>query len=198
MDNDTLNENLSVLKSAWSTPSSLDSRLVLFGANPDLVVMIVSPVSKKMKIIHSINNLGGSLTAPDNRLVGLVGMTAKVFPILISSNVIGTNLDIEVPLVSDIKTIQNEVDFSGLEFKSKGKYPGALFVLLPPFLAKVVIETTNHCPKFLFQEFIATIFSFEFQSPLGNELAWGKVDASFSFFGQLAKVNFKKHRSRAL
>ena len=111
MDNDTLNENLSVLKSAWSTPSSLDSRLALFGANPDLVVMILSPVSKKMKIIHSINNLGGSLTAPDNRLVGLVGMTAKVFPILISSNVIGTNLDIEVPLVSDIKTIQNEVDF---------------------------------------------------------------------------------------
>ena len=63
-DNDTLNENLSVLKSAWSTYSSLGPRLALFGANPDLVVMILSPVSKKMKINHSIKNLGGSLTEP--------------------------------------------------------------------------------------------------------------------------------------
>ena len=150
-DNDTLNENLSVLKSAWSTYSSLDSRLTLFGANPDLVVIMLSPVSKKMKIIHSIKTLGGSLTAPDNQLVGLVGMTAKAFPILISSDTIGANLDIEVPLVADIKAIQNDADFSGLEFKTKEKYSGAPFALLPPFFAKVVMETNNNCPKFLFQ-----------------------------------------------
>ena len=104
-DNDTLNENLSVLKSAWSTYSSLDSRLALFGANPDLVGMMLSPVSKKMKIIHIIKNLGGYLTAPDNQLVGLVGMTAKIFPILISSDTIGVNLDIEVPFVSNITLV---------------------------------------------------------------------------------------------
>ena len=75
-DNDTLNENLYILKSAWSTYSTLDSRLAFFGANPNLVVMMLSLVSKKMKIIHSIKNLGGSLTVPDNRLVQLVGMTA--------------------------------------------------------------------------------------------------------------------------
>ena len=71
---------------------------------------MLSPVSKKMKIIHSIKNLGGSLPVSDNQLVGVVGMTSKSFPILISSNTIGVNLDIEVPLVSDIKTIQNEVE----------------------------------------------------------------------------------------
>ena len=109
-DNEVLNQNQSALKLAWSTDSSLDSCLALFGANPDLVMMMLSPVSKKMKIIHSIKNLGGSLTEPDNQLVGLVRMTAKAFPILISSDTIGANLDIEVPLVSDIKTIQNEVE----------------------------------------------------------------------------------------
>ena len=132
-DNDTLNENLSALKSSWSTYSSLGPRLALFGANPDLVVMMFSPVSKKMKIIHSIKNLGGSLTEPDNQLVGLVGMTAKAFPILISSDTIGANLDIEVPLVADIKAVQSDANFSGLELKTKEKYSGAPFALLPPF-----------------------------------------------------------------
>ena len=118
-DNDTLNENLAALTSSWSVYSSLGPRLALFGANPDLVVMMLSPVSKKMKIIHSIKNLGGSLTEPDNQLVGLVGMTAKAFPILISSDTIGANLDIEVPLVADIKVVQSDADFSGLDIKTK-------------------------------------------------------------------------------
>ena len=180
-DNDTLNESLSVLKSAWSTYSSLDSRLALFGANPDLVGMMLSPVSKKMKIIHIIKNLGGYLTAPDNQLVGLVGMTVKAFPILISSYTIGANLDIEVPLVSDIKAIQNEDDFFGLEFKTKENYSGAPLALLPPFLAKVIMETKNYCPKFLFQEFMAAMFTFDLQSPLGNERVWGKSGCILQF-----------------
>ena len=173
-DNDTLNENLAALTSSWSVYSSLGPRLALFGANPDLVVMMLSPVSKKMKIIHSIKNLGGSLTEPDNQLVGLVGMTAKAFPILISSNTTGANLDIEVHLVVDIKAIQNDADFSGLVFKTKENYSGSSFALLPPFLAKVVMETKNHCPKFLFQEFMAAMFAFDLHSPLGNERAWEK------------------------
>ena len=127
-----------------------------------------------------------------------MGLTAKVFPILISSDTIGANLDIEVPLVSDIKAVQNEVDFSGLEFKTKEKYAGTHFALLSPFLAKVVMETKNHCPKFLFQEFMAAMFAFNLQSPLGNERAWKKVDAFFSFFGQLAKAYCKKHHLKLL
>ena len=142
---------MSALKLSWSTYSSIGPRFANFGANPDLVVMMLSPVSKKMKFIHSIKNLGGSLTEPDNQLVALVGMTAKAFPILISSDKIGANFDIEVPLVAGIKAIQNDADFYGLEFKTKEKYFGAPFVLLSPYLAKVVMETKNHCPKFLFQ-----------------------------------------------
>ena len=151
-----------------------DMLVPLERSHPALVVMMLSPVSKKMKIIHSIKHLGGSSTEPDNQLVGLVGMTAKAFPILISSNTTGANLDIEVHLVVDIKAIQNDADFSGLVFKTKENYSGSSFALLPPFLAKVIMETKNHCPEFLFQEFMAAMFAFDLHSPLGNERAWEK------------------------
>ena len=74
-------------------------------ANLDLVTTILSPISQKTKNIHSIKNLDGFLTVPNNQFVGLVEMTFKSFPILIPTNIIGTNLDMEVPLVSDIKTV---------------------------------------------------------------------------------------------
>ena len=48
-DNAVLNQNQSALKLAWSINSSLDSRLALFGANPDIVIMILSPSSRKLK-----------------------------------------------------------------------------------------------------------------------------------------------------
>ena len=149
---------------------------------------MLSPVSKKMKIIHSINNLGGFLTTPDNRLVGLVGMTAKSFPILISSDTIGANLDIEVPLVLDIKATQNEVDFSGLEFKTKEKYSGAPFALLSPFLAKVVMETKTHCQIFYSKNLWPSFLPSTFNLPWEMNVIGKKVDTSFSFFGQLANV----------
>ena len=149
---------------------------------------MLSPVSKKMKIIHSINNLGGSLTTPDNRLVGLVGMTAKSFPILISSDTIGANLDIEVPLVSDIKATQNEVDFSGLEFKTKGKYSGAPFALLPFLGQKWLWKPKPTVQIFYSKNLWPSCLPSTFNLPWEMNVIGKKVDTSFSFFGQLANV----------
>ena len=104
-NNNTLNEIFCFLKSALFTYSNLYSHLALFCANLDLVTMILSPILQKTKNIHIIKNLDGFITVPNNQFVGLVKMTFKSFPILIPTNIIGTNLDMEVPLVSDIKNV---------------------------------------------------------------------------------------------
>ena len=64
-----------------------------------------------MKVIHSVTDIGGSLTNPGNQVVGLVGMAAKNLPILISVDLIGANLDIDVPLVEEINLVRSKVDF---------------------------------------------------------------------------------------
>ena len=110
-DNAVLDQNQSTLKLVWSTDSSLNSHLALFGANPDIVVLMLSPISKKMKVIHSVTNIGDSLTNPGNQVVGLVGMATKAVLILISDESIGANFDIDVPLVEEIKLVRSEVDF---------------------------------------------------------------------------------------
>ena len=168
-DDEVLNQNQSALKLAWSIDSSLDSRLALFGANPDIVVLILSPISKKMKAITSVTNIGGSLTNPGNQVAGLVGMTAKAVPILIANDSIGANLDIDVPLVEEIKLVRSEVDFDQLDFRSSESYIGASFALLPPFLSKVVIETKDHSPASLFIEFMITMVTFDRENPSQDE-----------------------------
>ena len=108
------------------------SRFTLFGATLDIVMIILSPIFKMMKLIHSLTNIGGSLTEPGNRVVGLVGMVAESVPILISDQLVGTNLNIDVPFVKYIQLVRTKADFNGIEFKPSEKYLGTSFVLLPP------------------------------------------------------------------
>ena len=164
-DNDVLDQNQSALKSAWSTDSSLDSRLALFGANSDIVIMMLSPIGKKMKLIHSVTNIGGSLTNPGNQVVGLVGMAAKAVPILISEVSISANVDIDVPLVEEIKLVRSEADFASLDSKPSERYLGASFALLPPFLLKVVIETKDLSSAALFTDFTIEMVIFNCETP---------------------------------
>ena len=186
-DNEVLNQNQSALKLAWSIDSSLDSRLALFGANPDIVVLILSPISKKMKAITSVTNIGGSLTNPGNQVAGLVGMTAKAVPILIANDSIGANLDIDVPLVEEIKLVRSEVDFDQLDFRSSESYIGASFALLPPFLSNVVIETKDHSPASLFIEFMIAMVAFERENPSQDESAWTESGSILQFRWAVSK-----------
>ena len=84
-----------------------------------------------MKVIHSVTNIGGSLTNPGNQVMRLVGMAAKSVPILNSDDSIVTNLDIDVPLVKEIKLVRSEVDFDQLDFKPSERYLESSFALLP-------------------------------------------------------------------
>ena len=73
-------------------------------------------------------------------VVGLVEMTAKVIPIIISSQIIDVKPDINSLLVVDIKTVTSEAEFSDQCVLSKGKYLCVTFGLLPLFLVKIVVE----------------------------------------------------------
>ena len=187
-----LNQNKSALKLVWSIDSSLDSRFALCGANPDIVVLMLSPISEKMKVIHSVTNIGGSLTNPGNQVVGLVGMATKATPILISDDSIGANLDIDVPLVEDIKLVRSEVDFDQLDFdqldfKLSERYLGASFALLPSFHLKVVIETKYHSPASLFTVFMIAMVTFDREKPSQDESTWSESENSLQFLWAASK-----------
>jgi len=91
-------------------------------------------------------------------------MTSKAFPDP------GTNLDIELPLVGDIKEVKDGVGFMQLKIKTKEKYYGAPLVLLPPFLTKIAMETSNIPPTSLFTEFMVAMAIFNRENISGDEL----------------------------
>lgn len=132
-----------------------------FGANLDIVIMILFPISKKMKLIHSVINIGGSLTIPGNLVVRLIGMATTAVLIFISDQSIDANLNIDVHFVKDIQLVRSEADFDGLKFKPIKKYLDASFVLLPRFLTKVAIEIDDHSLLTLSTDTIVAMVDFE-------------------------------------
>ena len=78
------------------------------------MIMMISPISKQMKLIHNIPIIGSSLTVPGYRVTGVVEMSAQIIPILISDKLIGANMNIDVPFVKDVKLVRYETDFEGL------------------------------------------------------------------------------------
>ena len=139
--------------------------------------MMLSLIFKKMKLIHSVTNIGGSLTAPGNQVVGLVGMTAKVVPILVFDQSISANLNSDMPFVKYIPLVRSKADYDGLEFKPSEKYIGASFVLLPPFLTKVAIDTAA-----LFTKFMVAMIIFDRKNPPQDESTWTETGCSLQFF----------------
>ena len=171
-DNDVLNQNLSTLKSSQYIASNLDSCQAIFGANPDIVITILSSISKKMKLFHSVTNIGGSLTVPGNQMVELVGIAEKAVHILFSNESIGTNLNITGSFVKYIQLVRNEADFDSLELKPSEKHFGASFVLLSPFQTKVAIEIADNSLAILFTEFIVAVVIFDRENPSQDESVW--------------------------
>ena len=140
-----------------------------------------------MKVINSVTNIGGSLTNPVNQVMELAGIAAKAVPILISDNSIVTNLDIDVPLVEEIKLVRSKVDFDQLDFKPSERYLGTSFALLPPFLLKVVIETKDHSPASLFTEFMIAMVTFDREKPSQDDFAWSESGNILQFLWAASK-----------
>ena len=160
---------------------------MFFGANPDIVVLMLSSISKKMKVIHLVTNIGGSLTNPGNQLAGFVEMATKAFPIQISNDSIGANLDIDVPSVEEIKLVRSEVDFGQLDFKPSERYLGASFALLTFFLLKVVIETKDHSSASLFSEFIIAMITFDRDKSSQDDSVWTESGNILQFLWAASK-----------
>ena len=125
--------------------------------------------------------MGDSLTVPGKQVVGLVGMSAKTIPILISYKSIGANLNIDTPFVKCVNLGRCETDFEGLDFKTKEKYIGTSFALLPTILAKLVTESAYYSLAALFTEFMVAMVIFDREKLSVDKSFWIESDTILQF-----------------
>ena len=148
--NETSNRNLNVFSKAThitddSTPTSIINALT---DDIDIIIMIVAPVTRKIKLLHSPDNLGGTRIKPDNKFVALDGFTANATPIIIDESCITNTVELRTPAYTRMKTWQNIEDVTSSTAPTTGSinFKHASFVILPPFIANHIINIDTRDP----------------------------------------------------
>ena len=71
----------------------------------DAIILGISPVTKNIKLFHSLTNLGGTRVRKDNKIVALEGFGPTATSILLNEDEILSPLEVKVPTYSQLKSV---------------------------------------------------------------------------------------------
>jgi hypothetical protein len=151
VDNTAGNKNTSVFTEAWSPKKSLDQHFQTLTVDPDLV-LFATESNKKLLVLHSFKNAGGTLLQTEKKLMCLsgTGALATVFEVnfltlMAECNLVTPTIDALRECMTAIKVTEVEApDENGLV-----NYPGSASFLPAPWLADAVIAANSSDPFLL-------------------------------------------------
>ena len=152
--NDEWNKEISTLAGATevSEETSATEILQALTDDEDMIVMIVAPITNKIKLLHSLKNLGGTRLRPQDKIVGLDGFDGQATPVLIDTSSATTSVQLRVPAFTRIKALRSIDDINDLSAPSTGQinFRHTPFVFIPPFLATIITNSEERNPADMF------------------------------------------------
>jgi hypothetical protein len=116
-----------------------------------------------MKMIHSIENIGGTTLFPGHLVVALDGFKrTKATPVLINTTSILAEIEINALTFTRIGVISDKESLTNLEAPTNNpqKFKSLPFIMLPPFLWETIINIEDKSPANVFMESSKTIKNF--------------------------------------
>ena len=175
--NDVWNKSTSTLFGATETSdeTSPEDILKTLTDDEDMVIMIVVPITNRIKLLHSIKNLGGTRLRPRDKIVGLDGFDGSATPVIIDGSSATRTLKIRVPAFNRIKAITSNEEISQLAAPSSGQvnFRHTQFSYVPPFLTTIFTDSDERDPA---EMFITCRQAFEdFDNAYGNDPSYDKI-----------------------
>ena len=140
------NKNLSAFCNATdSTSLSQEDRLKAITSTPEVLALAVVD-EKKVIILHSIRNLGGTLIRPHDKVIALLGTShdAKAVELVVGSAL--KDYKSKAPKFDDIKDKATREELEGVPTLTRVSSACAHLsgiVIPPPFQAKIILETAK-------------------------------------------------------
>jgi len=161
--NDDANRNLGAFKTCTNhTNTDFEKNLFLaLSEDPDTVIMAVAPITGKMKLYHSVSNLGGTRRRKENLLVGMEGFGPSATPIKFDMGMIKTIVDMKVPRKEDLLTSTDAAAAEQLDEDEFSPFKHAILVILPPMLVVPYLELDTRDPAELLIETVSIITAFD-------------------------------------
>ena len=134
-----------------------------FTEDEDLMIMVIAQVTRKIKILHSAKNLGGTRLKPTNKIVALDGFNEQATPIMLSDKSIAKKLTVRTPSLTRLRTFETKDQLSESTIITSGtpNFKSHPFAILPPFLALDFIDMEDRDPESLFVQCQESIHKFD-------------------------------------
>ena len=144
-----LNKNILELSQATllnddCTPESMITSLT---EDVDSVIMIIAPITLKVKLLHSTSNLGGTRLRPTNKIVALDGFDCSAIPVIIHTADLTQELSIQTPSYTRMKEMSTTEEVMNPSTRNgRTNFRHSPFVILPPFLFNPLVQMDSRDP----------------------------------------------------
>ena len=138
--------NANAFTAAVHAETEIQKRIQAMVEDPNSVVLVADN-EKRFNIIHSAKNLGGRMTRPTNKLVGLMGLGTSGIGIEINESSVSAVQKIATPILESIWECTTEEQVKGLE--PNGQiigYKGSMFFLPAPYLRRAILSSGLSAP----------------------------------------------------
>ena len=100
-DNMAGNKNTSVFTKAWLPEKSFEQQFQTLTADPNMV-LFATDSSKKLLVLHSFKNAGGTLIFPEMRLMCLSGTGALATAFEVNSTTLMAEYNLITPTINEL------------------------------------------------------------------------------------------------
>ena len=145
--NDGGNRNLQAFSNILSSDATHAAKLQSLIEEIDTVILAADG-SNNIMIMHSLKNLGGTRSRPENKVVGMLGMGSQAISVLINLNSAFADCNIVVPTVQQLaecETAQDVADIPAPTATGLIGFEGSAIFIPGPVLRNAILtaNTTN-------------------------------------------------------
>ena len=159
---DAGNKNLEAFAKATLQATSKHDRLRALTEDQDTAMLAVAPVTGLLKLCFGMTNLGGTRTDTVNKVVSLDGLDAVATPVVFSMTDIESLIQVQHLTIDTLVAAKTKEDLENAPLVPRRNFlSNSPFVLLPPFITKVLLENVSRDPETLFFLFLDAMKAFD-------------------------------------
>ena len=166
--NDDGNKLLDSFSEALSGDLTVKERIQIASKDQDNV-SVCADAEQKVVVLHSVNNLGGSVRRPDDKIVGAVGMGSNPSGVVISTQSFCTTVKANGPGWTKLESCNTTEELEALKGFKEGQHHGSNVFLLAPFMVKSVVTAMSRDPLELILSSLRDGVKFDEDNPSFDE-----------------------------
>jgi hypothetical protein len=145
--NEPGNENLQLYREAADPSLTNEKERARYLTLDKNAAVLIANGKGGMTMIHSITNLGGNFSRPDDKIVCLQGLSNSATALELNMESLNQVASFQAPKLDEFQECNTIEDVANLKSTRHNKFECAQFVILAPFQAKAILQSESTDPR---------------------------------------------------